>query len=242
MAALLFFFFWRYERRRGHSLFKHWATPIRRQITNLLRLGLPVALQLLAELSAFGAAAILAGRISAVALAAHQIALNYASVVYMIPLGVSSASAVAVGQAIGAGDPRRARRSGLLALVIGVAFMACAATVFLSIPRPLILLYTKDATVIATGAPLLALAGAFAIFDAAQVIATGSLRGMGRTRMPMVANLVGYWLVGLPLGAALVFPLPLWGCWPLDWTDGGSRRDRRSGTLQLVATIRAARI
>lgn len=205
MAAMLFFFSWRYERRRGHSLFTYWAGPTRKQIVHLLGLGIPIAMQLLVEVGAFGATAILAGRISATALAAHQIALNYASIVFMVPLGISSASAVEVGQAVGAAQPRRARRSGLLALGLGLVFMGCAAAIFLSLPRQLISLYTKDAAVIATGVPLLALAGAFALFDAAQVISTGSLRGMGRTRMPMIANLLGYWVLGLPLGVLLAF-------------------------------------
>lgn len=215
MAAMLFFFAWRHERRRGHPLFAHWAGPVWNDIMHLLRLGLPIATQIMVEVGAFGFAAVLAGRISADALAAHQIALNYAAMVYMVPLGISSAAAVAVGHAIGSGDPRRARRDGALALAMGVAFMACAAATFLSMPRLLIALYTTDAKVVSLGVPLLALAAAFAVFDASQVIPTGALRGMGLTRIPMLANLAGYWLLGLPLGAVLAFHfgMGVFGIW-----------------------------
>ena len=205
MAAALFGFAWRHERRRGHSLFEHWARPEVRQLRVLLQLGLPTALSLLLEVGAFGAAALLAGHISADALAAHQIALNYAALAYMVPLGISSAAAVSVGHALGAGRPARARRSALLALALGVAFMLCAATAFLALPHALTVPYTTDAHVVALTRKLLVFAALFAIFDAVQIILTGALRGMGLTRVPMLANLLGYWAAGLPTGILLAF-------------------------------------
>jgi MATE family multidrug resistance protein len=205
MAVTLFGFAWRYEKQRGHPLFAHWARPVLREMRELLRLGLPAAGQLVLEIAAFGLATVFAGKISPVALAAHQIVLNYAALAFMVPLGISAAAAIAVGHALGAGDPRRARLSGLLALLIGATFMLLMAILFFAIPQPLIALYTHDPAVMAAGRPLFMLAAAFAVFDGIQIIAGGALRGMGKTRIAMWANLVGYWVVGVPLGAALCF-------------------------------------
>jgi len=219
MAITLFWFAWRYEKRRGHPLFSHWAGPHWEQIKNLIRLGLPAASQLLLEVGAFGAATIMAGKISSDALAAHQIALNYAAVAYMVPLGISAAAAIAVGHSIGANDHIRARLSGWLALALGTGFMTLAAATFVLFPRPLIDLYTRGtsaAAITAIGVPLLGLAAAFALFDAVQIVSTGALRGIGLTRIPMLANLFGYWVLGLPLGVFLCFHLH-WGVYGV-WT------------------------
>jgi MATE family multidrug resistance protein len=132
----------------------------------------------------------------------------------MVPLGVSAAAAVSVGHAIGAGDRDRARRAGWLALGLGTGFMLLAAIVFFVMPRPLIALYTRDPRVLAVGPSLLGLAAAFQIFDGIQTVSTGALRGLGETRIPMIANFVGYWILGLPLGILLCFGLH-WGIYGL---------------------------
>jgi MATE family multidrug resistance protein len=214
MALALVGFAWRYERSRGHPLFRHWAGPAFAQIKQLVRLGAPAAGQIVAEVGAWNLATLAAGWLTPVALATHQIALNYAALTYMVPLGISSAAAVSVGHAIGAGDPARARRAGWLALALGTGFMLLAAVVFLIFPRPLIALYTSDAEVMAVGPALLGLAALFQIFDGIQTVSTGALRGLGETRSPMLANLVGYWVLGLPLGFALCFALK-WGIYGL---------------------------
>jgi MATE family multidrug resistance protein len=133
----------------------------------------------------------------------------------MVPLGISSAAAVSVGRAMGAGDGQRARRAGWLALGLGTSFMLLAAVVFLVAPGPLIALYTRDSQVMAVGPSLLGLAAAFQIFDGIQTVSTGALRGLGETRVPMLANLVGYWVLGLPLGLSLcfVFHWGIYGLW-----------------------------
>lgn len=214
MAAALLAFAWRYERKRGHPLFRHWAGPSLHRLGHMMRLGAPAAGQILLEVGAWNLATFSAGYLTPVALATHTIALNYASLSYMVPLGVSAAAAVSVGQAIGADDPERARRAGWLALGLGTAFMLLAAMVFLVAPGPLIRLYTSDPRVLAVGPSLLWLAAAFQIFDGVQTVSTGALRGLGETRVPMFANLVGYWLMGLPLGLALCF-LMKWGIYGL---------------------------
>ena len=215
MAAALLGFAWRYERDRGHPLFRHWAAPGLAKLGRLVRLGAPAAGQIVLEVGAWNLVTLAAGWLTPVALATHQIALNYASVTYMVPLGVSAAAAVSVGHAGGAGDPERARRAGWLALGLGTSFMLLAAVVFLAAPRPLIALYTTDPRVMAVGPSLLWVAAAFQIFDGIQTVSTGALRGLGETRVPMLANLVGYWVLGLPLGLTLCFVLHwgIYGMW-----------------------------
>jgi MATE family multidrug resistance protein len=207
MAAALAGFAWRYERRRGHPLFRHWARPQIARLRRLAKLGAPAAGQILLEVGAWNLATFSVGYLTPVALATHQIVLNYASVTYMVPLGVSAAAAVSVGHAVGAGDPARARRAGWLALGLGTGFMLLAAIVLLSFPGPLIRLYTSDPRVLAVGPGLLVIVAAFEVFDGIQSVSTGALRGLGETRVPMLANLVGYWVLGLPLGLFLCFGL-----------------------------------
>jgi MATE family multidrug resistance protein len=146
MAVSLMGFAWRYERKRGHPLFKHWAGPQLDRIKQLIRLGLPAAGQIILEVGAWNVATLSAGFLSPVALATHQIAINYASITYMVPLGISAAAAVSVGHAVGAGDKDKARRAGWLALALGSAFMLLAGIVFLIAPTPLIELFTQRPT------------------------------------------------------------------------------------------------
>lgn len=210
MAAVLVFFAWQHERRRGHPLFAHWPGPDWARIRALLGLGVPAAFQVVLEVAAFGAATILAAHLGAVSLATHEIVLNCAAYTYMVPLGVSAAGAVAVGHAIGAGNPAKARRVGWMAIALGVGFMAFAALLFIVTPRPIIAIYSRDARVLALGAHILIIVAAFEVFDGAQSVATGVLRGLGETKIPMLMNFGGYWLFGLPLGALLCFDLH-WG-------------------------------
>ncbi len=214
MAIVLLGFAWRYERKRGHPLFRHWAAPQAARLRSLLRLGAPAAGQILLEVGAWNLATFSAGYLTPVALATHQIVLNYASVTYMVPLGISAAAAVSVGHAVGAGDAARARRAGWMALALGAGFMLLAAVVLLLWPVPLIELYTRDARVLAVGPTLLGIVAAFELFDGIQTVSTGALRGLGETRAPMLANLVGYWVLGLPLGFFLCFGLK-WGIYGL---------------------------
>ncbi len=214
MAVALLGFAWRYERKRGHPLFKHWAGPQAARLKKLVRLGAPAAGQILLEVGAWNLATFSAGYLTPVALATHQIVLNYASVTYMVPLGISAAAAISVGHAMGAGDAAKARRAGWLALGLGTSFMLLAAVTFVAWPRPLIELYTSDARVLAVGPTLLVIVAAFEMFDGIQIVSTGALRGLGETQAPMMANLVGYWVLGLPLGFFLCFGMH-WGIYGL---------------------------
>ena len=177
------------------------------RVRRLFTLGLPAAGQAVLEVGVFAAATALAGRVSADALAAHQIALNMAAFTFMVPFGVASAAAVRVGQAVGRGDHAGASTAGWTAILIGVSFMSCAAAVFFIAPRPLLALFTSDEAVIAIGVTLLFVAAVFQLFDGLQAVTTGALRGVADTRTPMLWNLTGHWLVGLPLGYTLCFVL-----------------------------------
>jgi MATE family multidrug resistance protein len=147
----------------------------------------------------------MAAHLDPVALATHEIALSCAAYTFMVPLGISAAAAVAVGHAIGAGNPARARRAGWMAVGLGVGFMMLTAMGFLAIPRPIMEIYSRDPQILAMGAHILMIVAAFQIFDGCQTVATGALRGLGETRFPMLTNFAGYWLFGLPLGALLCF-------------------------------------
>jgi MATE family multidrug resistance protein len=175
------------------------------RIRQLTSLGLPAAAHLLFEVGIFTAATALAGRLAPDSLAAHHIALNIASVIFMVPLGVASAGAVLVGQGVGRRDGPAAARAGWTALLVVVAIMLTSALAMWSWPAMWIGLFTDDGAVIAIGSPLLLVAAAFQLFDGLQVTATGVLRGLGETRWPMLSSLLGYWGVGLPLGYWLCF-------------------------------------
>jgi MATE family multidrug resistance protein len=205
MAAFLFVVILRHEARVVPRLRD---TPMGIDVARLRRLfalGLPAAGQMVFEVGVFAAATALAGRVSADALAAHQIALNMAAFTFMVPFGISSAAAVRVGQAVGRRDPPGAMRAGWTAIAIGVGFMAAAAAVFLIAPGLLIRAFTSDPAVIEIGTALLFVAAVFQLFDGVQGVTTGALRGLADTHTAMLWNLAGHWVIGLPLGYVLCF-------------------------------------
>lgn len=184
-----------------------WIRPWRRDaldwraLGRLLRIGAPIGFQFELELGIFSLVGVLMGRLGAGAMAANQVALNLSSVTFMVPLGVSIAGAVLVGQAIGRGDSSEARRAAMAALGCGIGFMLASGITMLAFPHALARAYTADPTVQAIAATLIPLAGIFQVFDGTQVVSIGILRGTGDTRTPLVVNIVGYWLIGLPLAA-----------------------------------------
>jgi MATE family multidrug resistance protein len=170
-----------------------------RPMLRLLGIGIPIAIQYELEVNAFAVVAVMMGWIGATAMAGHQISINIAAMTFMVPLGVSAAAAVRVGRAVGANDPLAVRRAAVAALAIGAGFMTLTATVMLVAPFPLARAYTPDAAVLATAVMLLPLAGLFQVFDGIQVVAVGILRGTGDTRAPMIINVLGFWLLGVPV-------------------------------------------
>jgi MATE family, multidrug efflux pump len=204
LLVLVAYVVW-HERRHPTGLCHVALAPAAGELRTLLRLGLPAAAQRTLELGVVAATTMLAARLAPVALAAHQLALVAASLTFMVPLGVSAAGAVRVGHAVGAGDGTGAARAGWAALALGGGFMVLAGGVFWTLPREVARIFTSDPAVVTTAAALLLVAAVFQLFDGLQVVATGVLRGCGDTRRPMIANLVGHWLLGLPVGAALCF-------------------------------------
>jgi multidrug resistance protein, MATE family len=179
--------------------------PEAARIWALIKLGAPAAGQMAVEIGVFATVTVLVSKLNATALAGHQIALTTVSTTFMMPLGISSAAAVRVGFALGQGDRHGAARAGWTALALGAIAMSAAAVVLLTVPEWIARVFTPDAAVIATAATILRVAAFFQLFDGLQIVVTGSLRGAGDTRTPMVCHLIGYWVIGLPLGAMLCF-------------------------------------
>jgi MATE family multidrug resistance protein len=214
MAAVLIIYLLWYDARHRTDLLK---TPVDidlPRIRRLLTLGYPAALQFTLESGVFALVTALIARLGPVHLASHQIALNTVAFTYMVPLGISSAAAVRVGQAIGRRDPRAAGDAGNTAIFLGAAFMTCASAALLIFPHPIARMYTPATDVIRATTFLLAAGAAFQLFDGIQTVATGALRGAGDTRTPMLCHLIAYWIIGLPLGYWLCFVLN-WGAFGL---------------------------
>jgi len=205
------------ERRfRRYRLFGRFWRPDWPRLRALLRLGLPIGGILLFEVTIFNAAALLMGLIGADPLAAHAIALQICSITFMVPLGLNQAVTVRVGLAHGAGDREGVSRAGWTAYVLGVSFMALMALAMLLWPRNLISAFidvhdAANARVVALAVSFLAFAALFQIFDGAQAVGSGMLRGLHDTTVPMIYAAIGYWGVGLQLGVVLAFPLKLEG-------------------------------
>jgi MATE family multidrug resistance protein len=214
MAAVLVGYLLWYDRRHHTDLLR---TPVEvdlPRIRRLIMLGLPAAMQFTLESGVFALVTALIARLGAVPLASHQIALNTVAFTYMVPLGIASAAAVRVGQAIGRKDFSGASDAGGTAILLGAGFMTCASIALLVFPRWIARMYTPDASVIRSTISLLAAGAAFQLFDGIQTVATGALRGAGDTRTPMLCHLTAYWVIGLPLGAWLCFRRG-WGAFAL---------------------------
>jgi MATE family multidrug resistance protein len=201
------------RRSRGSLWHVDWHLDTRR-LRRLMRLGLPAASQIGAEVGVFALATAMSGMLDPISSASHQIALNMAGVAFMVPLGMGSAGAVRVGHAVGAREPARAAASGWTAIVLGTGFMVASGLAFVLMPRQLIQLFSDDPDVLRVGTSLLVLGAVFQLFDGIQGVITGTLRGLGDTRTPMITNLAAHWLLGLPVSYTLCFILG-WGVYGL---------------------------
>lgn len=166
----------------------------------ILKIGAPVALQYTFEVSAFSGAAIIIGTIGAVEQAAHQVAIAMASMTYMMASGISAAATIKTGNSFGRKDYKELRLSAISNYQIVIVFMTIAAVVFIAFSNYLPWIYTTDKAVIAIAAQLLVVAGLFQLFDGAQVVGLGILRGTGDVNIPTIITFLAYWVVGLPVG------------------------------------------
>jgi len=192
------------------KIFDHMA-PLRMPVLKeILALGTPIAVTITAEAGLFSAVSILVGTRGADITAAHQIALNFAATMFMIPLALSAAISVRIGHALGSGNAVAARMAGMTGILICIAFMTCSATFLLLFRDVVVGIYTNDPSVTEIAISLLLMAAIFQIADGVQIGAAGALRGYKDTRMPMVINTFSYWVMGFPLAymAAITFKAP----------------------------------
>ena len=192
--------------------FTHWEGPNRAEIGSMLRLGLPIGVTYFAEVSAFGAVSLLVARFGVVQVSAHQIALNFSSLVFMVPLSFGIALITRVGQSLGEGNPRKARFVSWVGVAMSIAFGALSAGFIALFRWEIARAYTSDPQVQQLCVQLLLFAALFQLSDATQVAASSAIRGYKVTRQPMVIQLVAFWVFSLPLGYVLGLA-PAWFPW-----------------------------
>ena len=186
----------------------HW-----RGFREQFRFGVPIGLQIGAEVWAFQMASLFAVKLGPLVLAAHTVTLKLASTSFMIPLGIGAAAATRVGNLIGEGLPRQALRAAWTAIGLGATVMTICAICFVSLRHVLGHGFSEDPEVLALVATALPVAAAFQVFDGIQVTAAGALRGAGRTLVTGIAFLIGFWMIALPLGRLLGNHIGLPGIW-----------------------------
>jgi MATE family multidrug resistance protein len=220
---------------RRFRLFGNWWRFDGQRTMAMVRLGWPIGVTMALEMGVFALAAYFMGWIGAPAVAAHAVALQLAALTFMVPLGLGQAATVRVGLALGRRDQAGVTRAGWTAWILGVGFMAAMAVVMWSIPRRLVTLFLSDvpqnALVIGLAVSFLRVAAAFQLVDGAQVIGAGMLRGLHDTRWPLLFALVGYWVVGLGIGAWLAFGV--------DWKGLGIWIGLASGLASVAALMLA---
>jgi MATE family multidrug resistance protein len=207
LAVFMVVSLWRIERCHEYglrSMARHFEpTRIRR----LALLGAPAGGQIFVEISIFGMVTFLIGIMGRLPLAGHEIALNCASFTFMVPFAISAAAAVRVGQAIGRNAPGEAASAGWAAIVLGAGAMAMFSAIIFLFPHLIANSFTRDSAVIAATIPLLFVAAIFQFFDGLQITATGALRGAGNTHAGLIVQIIGYWIIGLPIGYVFGFRL-----------------------------------
>lgn len=201
--------------RRYHLLGRFWV-PDWSRYAHIWKLGLPIAIMLAFEVTVFNASAFLMGLLGRAELAAHAVAIQIAALCFMVPMGIGQAATIRVGLRFGQKDAPAVARAGWIALMIGVAFSVATALVLLVVPRSLIGIFLDvsdplNAHVVSIGVSFLAVAALFQLVDSTQVIGGGALRGLHDTKVPMIFAAVGYWGIGMGVGAFLAFRTPMGG-------------------------------
>lgn len=205
LALFLVAAVWRVEHRHSYglrSMLRHIETS---RLRRLASLGAPAGGQIFVEIAIFAMVTFLIGTMGPLPLSGHEIALNCASFTFMVPFAISTAAAVRVGQAIGRKAPAEASAAGWAAILLGAGCMAFFSAVLTLFPHAIAHVFTESSAVIAATVPLLLVAAAFQFFDGLQITATGALRGAGNTHAGLIVQIVGYWVIGLPVGYVLGF-------------------------------------
>lgn len=207
----------RFDRRlHRYRLLGRWWRPEWVRFADVLRIGLPVSGTILAEAGMFNGAAFLMGRIGETELAAHTVALQFPAIAFQVPFGVAQAATIRVGRAFGAGDAHGIAIAGRVAIMLGIGFMALTAGIMLAAPHLILRIYIdpdapRNAAMVALAVQYMAVAAAFQLFDGAQAVGAGVLRGVQDTRVPMAIALFGYWVPGVGTAIALGLYTPLRG-------------------------------
>ncbi len=218
-VAMLLIYVWAYarlRRLRALSVFRAGVpSQLRRDIGEILRLGMPIALIVAAESWLFNLGALIVARFGGDVVGAHQIAINFAALSFMVPMSIGLATTVRVGHAAGAGLDHEVRARGLTGVALGVGFAAVSASAMALVPALIVAAYTDAPDVAAMAVKFLYFAAVFQLFDCVQATTSGALRGIKETRVPMLITVTAYWLIGLPLAAWLAFRTPAgpFGVW-----------------------------
>ena len=199
-------------RYRATYPFTHWEWPVWKKIRSMLRLGVPIGVTYFAEVSAFGAVSLMVAKFGVLEVSAHQIALNFSSLVFMVPLSFGIGMITRVGQALGEGNPQRARFVSWVGVGMSLAFAALSAIFILIFRWEIAAAYTSDRAVQEICANLLLFAALFQLSDAAQVATSSAIRGYKVTRQPMLIQLLAFWVFALPVGFVLG-RAPAWFPW-----------------------------
>lgn len=205
MVTFIVLMMLRLDKRHGYGVRQMPRTFEPERLRRLVSMGGPVGLQIFTEIAIFAAVTYLCGVLGPLPLAAHEIALTCASFTFMVPLGISNAASVRVGQALGRSAIEEARAAGWASIALAAGVMLCFATIMWTAAPAIAGIFTRDAVVIAAAVPLLWVAACFQLFDGLQIAATGALRGAGSTRAALVAQLLGYWVLGLPVAWWMAF-------------------------------------
>jgi multidrug resistance protein, MATE family len=207
MGLVIAYYVWSSPRYKNYQVSLRMNSLSFPMVSKMLRIGVPTGFQFIFEVGAFSTAAIMMGWIGVTALAAHQIAINLASISYMMASGLSAAAMVRVGNQLGRNDIKTLREVGFTSFGMVGLFMLCSALLFIVFRNFLPSLYIDDITVIEMSSSLLIIAGLFQLSDGIQVVGLGALRGMSDVRVPTIVTLVAYWVIGLPLGYVFAFML-----------------------------------
>lgn len=203
----MFIFTYQFEPYRRFEIFKRFRLPEKKYLKELLGIGVPIGISSTMEVTMFAAVSLMASTISTLAIAAHQVAINFAALIFMIPFGLSVAISARVGNSIGRKRPGEARFRGFVGVGVCCCVMAVTATVIFLFPREIASIYTDDVAVIDLAIQLLFMAAIFQLSDGLQVSGFGALRGLKDTTVPMIVNLIAYWVFGIPVAWYLGFQM-----------------------------------